>query len=228
VANAEAAELVAGDASDLAAAGLPDSQADGDAPASPDDPVATGVAAEVAANENATPLAARPTVRPSVSLLGADDLARMATSLLPLAVRLHRDVPSNGRAAALAALDQFIAQPSPTGFLRAARELRGAIAAHRFAHSSRVLSERAFGRALTRLHDTAILDEERRGLLASLPVDVRAARRLDALAALLQAHDELAARVRVPQKYKLEPLPPEPKARHAAARSSPPKKRRRR
>jgi hypothetical protein len=187
-----------------------------------------------AASFDATPSAAEPAPAPQVVapkpvlLLDANHVSRMAATLFPLAVRLHRDVPAEAQTAALAALDGFLAQPSPSAFMRATRELRGAITAHRFSHATRALSGRAFGRALDRLNATDILDEERRGVLASLPVDVRAARRLDALAALLQAHDELATRVRAPQKYKLEPLPPEPKARHVAARTSPPKKRRRR
>ena len=79
-----------------------------------------------------------------------------------------------------------------------------------------------------RLRGVAVLDDGARETLAALPVDVRAARRLDALAALLQAHDELASRVRSPQKFKIDPLPPEPKVRHMAARTSPPPKKRRR
>jgi hypothetical protein len=150
----------------------------------------------------------------------------LAAALLRDAIRLHRDVPEAAQTSSLAAIDAFLAAPSPSGYLRATREIRAALQRTRLEVSGRVLAQRQLDRALGQLETVPSLDADMRTQLASLPVDIRASRRLDALCALLSAHDELAARVRARKEYKLDPLPPARGPRPTQVIGGPPKRRR--
>jgi hypothetical protein len=134
--------------------------------------------------------------------------AKLAASLLEETLRLYRDVPEEGRAPSLQAIDFFLAAPSPSRFMRATRQIRAAVHRARLAASGNVLARRQLDRALSGLQEVPSLDADMRAQLQALPVDVQASRRLDALCALLSAHDELTARVRSRKEYKLDPLPP--------------------
>jgi len=151
--------------------------------------------------------------------------AALAGALLADALRLFRDVPEEARGPSLQAIDFFLAAPSPSRFVRAMREIRAARSRVRLARSGAVLAQRQLDRALAALESMPALDEEMRALLAALPVDARASRRLDALCALLSAHDELAARVRSRKEYKLDPLPPT-RASRTQVIGGPPRRRR--
>jgi hypothetical protein len=118
----------------------------------------------------------------------------MASHLLGRAVATFRVVPPEERAPAITALDAFLADPSPAqlvascavlGRLRRAAEQRGpraTIARHRFEHGLAALA------AVPGI-DPAIVET-----LRSIDVDARTGARLEAIAALLVAHRELAGR----------------------------------
>jgi hypothetical protein len=121
--------------------------------------------------------------------------ARLARALLVEAVAVLPTIAAGeARDTALAAIDAFTAQPSPSGWLRATRTLREIGRRARGEHTLRKLAARSFARGLERV--TALLDEETSQTLAALPVDAGAGRRLEALALLVAAHQELAGRVR--------------------------------
>jgi hypothetical protein len=151
---------------------------------------------------------------------------QLAAALLQETLRLYRDVPEESRAPSLKAVDFFLAAPSPSRFLKATREIRAAIHRARLSSSGNVLARRQLDRALEGLASMSSLDEDMRAQLQALPVDVQASRRLDALCALLSAHDELTARVRSRKEYKLDPLPPARGPRPANFIGGPRKRRR--
>jgi hypothetical protein len=120
--------------------------------------------------------------------------APLARALLDKAARLWRTVGADEPA--LAAIDDFVATPSPSRYLRAARLLTAAARAARAARLDATFAGRAFDHGLARLQALPYLDAARAADLAATPLDPRAGHRLTALAMLLEAHHELAARVR--------------------------------
>jgi hypothetical protein len=122
--------------------------------------------------------------------------ARLARALLVEAARVLPTLAGEARGEALAAIDAFVARPLPSGWLRATRTLRALRRRARGERNLRTLAARSFARGLERLAALPLLDDETRSALAALPVDAGAGRRLEALAALVAAHQELAGRAR--------------------------------
>lgn len=120
---------------------------------------------------------------------------RLAGDLLARAVRAFTALPESRRAACLAALDGFLARPGPASYLGAARVLEAEAGAFRLEQAGGRAAERSIQRGLERLAGALPADDL--ALLGALPVghDLRAGRRLLALAALLEAHAELQGRV---------------------------------
>jgi hypothetical protein len=108
----------------------------------------------------------------------------MARVLCATAGRVLPGLGADERAPALEAIARFVDDPRPLAFLAA----HGALAE---AARSRAAERGAGERFETAL---AQLPPELRAPLAALPRDRRTAARLDALAALASAHDELSAR----------------------------------
>ena len=124
------------------------------------------------------------------------DAARLGAALATLAVRAWPALSPEARAGALPALDDFVRTPSPARFLAAARTLAAARRRTRRERLDALLGERTFARGAARLAEVCFVSEETRALLVAQPHDAATGRRLGALAALLDAHAELAARLR--------------------------------
>lgn len=116
-------------------------------------------------------------------------LLREAGTILPALPPPHCDEP-------LAAIDEFVAAPRPWRFLRALRLLRQALRDLRAGEAIGDLQERSFQRGLERLSALTFIGPELAGALKALPRDPRAGVRLQGLAVLLEAHHELAGRIR--------------------------------
>jgi hypothetical protein len=124
------------------------------------------------------------------------DHGRFAAELARVAARTLPELAGAERHQAIAALDQFLAAPSPSRYLAAARTLADCRRATRARRLGESLAVKAHARALGRLRELPFLDDETSAALESLPIDIASGRRLLALAALLDAHAGLAARVR--------------------------------
>lgn len=121
---------------------------------------------------------------------------RLAVALARLCVASWPQLADEDRARAAAAADAFAAAPSPSRFLVAARTIRDARRRQRAEALHLALGERAFARGAARLEEVDFVDEATRATLIDQPHELRAGRRLAALAGLLEAHAELAARLR--------------------------------
>ena len=117
----------------------------------------------------------------------------LARELLRRALRVLPEVPDTERGPALAAIDEFLAAPSPASYLCATRAL---IEARRTRALSRVRAAQA-GYARARGLDAVRreLGSAAAEVLAAVPADDRAGLRLRALTLLAAAHRELAERV---------------------------------
>jgi hypothetical protein len=124
------------------------------------------------------------------------DAARLGAALASLTVRTWPALSAAARASVLPALDAFVAAPSPARLVAAARALREARRRARGARIDKLLAERVFARGAARLAKVGVVDDEARVQLLAQPHEAAAGRRLAVLAALLDAHAELAARVR--------------------------------
>jgi hypothetical protein len=124
------------------------------------------------------------------------DVARLGGALATLAVRAWPALSAEARADLLPALDGFVDAPSPSRLLAAVRALADARRRTRGARLDALLGERVFARGAARLAEVAFLDEETRAQLTAQSHEAGAGRRLGVLAALLDAHAELAARLR--------------------------------
>jgi hypothetical protein len=123
-------------------------------------------------------------------------MSRLAARLATLATRVWPELAPETRATAVVALDAFIATPSPSRFVAATRALADARRRSRAARFDALLGERRFRRGAARLDAVAFVDDGTRIALAAQPHTAAAGRRLATLAALLDAHAELAARLR--------------------------------
>jgi hypothetical protein len=129
-------------------------------------------------------------------------MSRLARALLPIAHRAlslpaaHDD--ENTLAEAYDALDGFLAVPVASRYLRATRALRALSLHRRRSVELGRLARRSIDAQLERLARAGTDVDE----LRSLPADPRAGRRLQALAALLEAHRAVAVRVRAPEKLR--------------------------
>jgi hypothetical protein len=122
--------------------------------------------------------------------------ARLARALLVEAARALPSLDGDARGAALAAIDAFVAAPLPSRWLHATRLLRQLRRRARGERNVVTLAGRSFARGLERVRAEPLLDDDARQALAALTVDAGAGRRLEALASLIAAHQELAGRVR--------------------------------
>jgi hypothetical protein len=119
-----------------------------------------------------------------------------ARALLPQAVAAFSLVPPEDRGPALAAIDQFLALPSPASFLRASRQLNEARRAARLARAASTTLGRLFGEGMALMRTVPGLPAEVTQRLANdLPMDARSGRRLAALATMLKGYEELLGRV---------------------------------
>lgn len=116
----------------------------------------------------------------------AKSLLRAAMATLPL-------LDEEARPPALSAIDEFIAEPAPSTHLAAVRILAELRKSARQSQSRAALAVRARERGLEKVSQVA---GELAADLAALEADPACGRRLEALALLLQAHQELVARVR--------------------------------
>ncbi len=116
----------------------------------------------------------------------AGSLLRAALATLPL-------LDEESRSPALAAIDGFLARPAPSTHLTAVRVLSELRKNARRSKSRAALAVRARDRGLDRLAQVA---GGLAGELAALEADPACGQRLEALATLLEAHQELVARVR--------------------------------
>ncbi len=130
--------------------------------------------------------------------MSASETLRLATALGALGASVWPQLDEEGRRVSRVAVDAFVDAPTPSRFLAAARQLVAARRARRSAELSRALDERTFAAGLGRLSRLAFVSEELRAELAAQPHDAPTGRRLGVLAALLEAHAELAARLRNP------------------------------
>ena len=124
------------------------------------------------------------------------DAARLGVALARLATRTWPALSADARAGALPVLDAFVTTPSPARFAAAARALADARRRARHERLDALLGERTFARGLERLAAVPFVDDDTRAQLAAQPHDAATGRRLAVLAALLDAHAELAARLR--------------------------------
>ena|GEM_PF-2594582 len=123
----------------------------------------------------------------------ADITLDLARRLVDIARRSLRD----GQAAAVdEAVACFVERPAPSTYLQAVRQL--AVVRHRAdqQHAAQILAPRRYDRAQQTMSDSALISDEDKALLAQLPVGPHSGPRLSALCALLEAHEELAGRIR--------------------------------
>jgi hypothetical protein len=119
--------------------------------------------------------------------------ARLAAALARRARRGLGTRLGAGREAALAALDAFLAEPSPARFLGAVRALAAAERAAARRRLERGNAGRSFDQAIEALRASG-LDADAVQRLADRPAEPRVGARLAALAALVSAHRELVGR----------------------------------
>jgi hypothetical protein len=123
--------------------------------------------------------------------------AALAQVVLVAAARAFPALDGADRERAWEAIDELVAAPTAAGCLRATRRLRALGRRARSEASWRRLAERSLGRGLERVRQVpALAAAEAAEMLATLPLDARAGRRLEALAILIEAHQHLAARLR--------------------------------
>ena len=116
----------------------------------------------------------------------AKSLLRVAMATLPL-------LDEEAKLPALSAIDDFIGRPTPSAHLRAVRLLSELRSRARRSQSRAALASRSRDRGLGKLSQvSSALAAE----LEALEVDAACGQRLEALAILLEAHQELVARVR--------------------------------
>ena len=131
-------------------------------------------------------------------------MSRLAQALLPVAHNALALPATAGDERLLATaydtLDSFLAQPIAARYLRAVRALRSLSAHRRRSPELRRLSQRSLDAELDKF------ERAQPGLavvgLRSLPADPSAGRRIAALALLLEAHREIAQRVRAPETHR--------------------------
>jgi hypothetical protein len=123
-------------------------------------------------------------------------VAELARALLVEAARVLPGLDGEAGSAALAEIDAFVAVPLPSRWLRATRTLREMGRRARGERNIAALARRSFDRGLARVGTVSVVGDAAREALSALPVDASSGRRLEALAALLEAHQEVAGRVR--------------------------------
>ena len=126
----------------------------------------------------------------------AGDNAILARALLSHAVAAFKAVPEQARGLAIHALDRFLARPSPAAYVAAARELRESRRRYLLESRGGGILRRALvggGAALSEVTSLPSVVADR--LAADLPADALTGQRLQALASLARAYEELASRV---------------------------------
>ncbi len=119
----------------------------------------------------------------------------LARALYAHAARTLPLLDDEARVPSLAAIDRFVAAPSPARYLAASRALSAAAREIRVAGLRAGASTRSWHRGMAAMTQVPGLDPALATELQSLPIDAAAGCRLEALAALLAAHHELTARV---------------------------------
>jgi len=120
--------------------------------------------------------------------------AQLALRLHGLTVRAFNVLPAERHVLVFPPLDAFIAQPGATNFLTAARALAEEQRLWRLERLQAAGAQHAFERGRDALVSLASVDDAVRGALVQTPLDALAGRRLEALALLVSAHQELASR----------------------------------
>jgi hypothetical protein len=121
---------------------------------------------------------------------------KLAESLLRSSLAILPELDEPSREEALLAIDSFVAQPVAAPYLAAMRVLQQLRRQAQRARTVSTLAERSRQRGLETLAAVPSVGAELAAALQALPVDARTGQRLQALAALLDAHRELASRVR--------------------------------
>ena len=103
---------------------------------------------------------------------------------------------ADDNAPALLAIDAFVAAPGPASYLRAVRLLRDARRGARSATLNDAFAARSFAHGMKTFAALPFVEPEQLANFQALEKEPGAGRRLSALALLLSAHQELAARVR--------------------------------
>ena len=122
-------------------------------------------------------------------------IERLSRALYAQATRTLPALFPDARASSLAAIDRYVRSPSPSTFVAAARTLATALRQQNMGALSGDATRRRFQRGLLAVSTVPGLDAALADELSSLPLDQRAGRRLEALAALLTTHHELTCRV---------------------------------
>lgn len=122
--------------------------------------------------------------------------APLARALLANAMAAFTVLPPERRGSSLAALDAFLAAPSPATFLAASRVLAESRRNRLLESAAAPALAQDFADGIAALRTlTSIPAELVDRLEADLPFDARTGRRLQALAALTRSYDELLSRV---------------------------------
>jgi hypothetical protein len=149
-------------------------------------------------------------------------MSELARALVPIAHRAlalpasrsSEDAPL--LAGALDAIDGFLAEPVASRYLRAARALAELTRLRRRTTELEKLARRSLSIELGRLESMLPVDDDAAtsaaAELQALPPDPRAGLRVRALVALLEAHAELAVRVRAPERHRARMALPAPGA----------------
>ena len=147
----------------------------------------------------------------------AVDLARRLVRAANATLRAHPEAA----AAVDAAVACFVECPAPSTYLRAARLLGAQRLSADRRHAAEVLAPHLLDRAHKTLAETTLISDEDKGLLAHLAPGPQSGPRLSALCALLEAHEELAGRIRrleAERRASIRPLPVDNPRESRAAR----------
>jgi hypothetical protein len=131
-------------------------------------------------------------------------MSALARALLPIAHRAltlphaPEAVDAPARGCAYDALDGFLGEPIASRYLMAVRALGALSRLRRRGVELARLAQRSLDHELDRLS----LPGDAIETLRALPADPRAGRRIQALAGLLEAHREIAQRVRAPERMR--------------------------
>lgn len=118
----------------------------------------------------------------------------LASTLYRRAVNVLSVLPELDQEAPLAAIDAFVERPLPSRFLAAMRAMTTAMRGVRLDRVREAGAGHTFQKGMAALTRIPGVDRYLLEQLRGVPVDGRAGKRLEALAALMGAHQELAAR----------------------------------
>ncbi len=134
------------------------------------------------------------------------DLARRLVRAASASLRAHPGAATDIDAAVAC----FVERPAPSTYVRAAGLLSALRRTADRQHTAQVLAPHLLERAHKTLSETSLVSDDDKRLLAHLTPGPQTGPRLSALCALLEAHEELAGRVRrleAERRASIRPLP---------------------